>query len=112
MLDLATSMERDSKITAIETNHGITLKAPGWPGDTDFELVAFSPSSKTCEVIRAAELASDIARALVELDKAAAWEGQKPDWYRRLEKCADGASFAYDAGGSDSVPVDGDSGLA
>lgn len=94
MLDLATSTESDSKVTVIETNHDVTLKAPGWPGDTDFELVAFSPSGKTCEVIRAAELASDIAEALLALEKAVAWAGQKPDWYRRLEKCADGASPA------------------
>jgi hypothetical protein len=94
MLDLATSMESDSKVTVIETNHDVILKAPGWPGDTDFELVAFSPSGETCEVIRSDELASDIARALLAMDEAAVWTGQKPDWYRRLEKCANGASLA------------------
>ena len=90
MLDLATSMEKDSEIM-IETNHEVVLTVPKWPGDTDFELVAFSPSGRTCEVVRAETLAADIAKALLMLDKAAILEGQKPDWYRRLERCADGA---------------------
>lgn len=90
MLDLATSMEKGSE-TMIETNHELVLTVPRWPGDTDFELVAFSPLGRTCEVVRAEDLAADIAKALVMLDKAALLEGQKPDWYRRLERCADGA---------------------
>lgn len=93
MLDLATWTENDSNIAVIETNHSVLLKAPGWPSDTDFELVAFSPLGKTCAVIRAADLAADIASALSTLDKATAWEGEKPDWYRRLERCADGATI-------------------
>jgi hypothetical protein len=93
MLDLATSTETDSKVTVIETNHGVLLEAPGWPTDTDFELVAFSPLERTCEVIRASDLAADIAMALSTLDKTAVWEGQKPDWYRRLASYAEGASI-------------------
>ena len=91
MLDLATSMEIDSKMVMIETNHEVVLKAPGWPGDTDFELIAFSPFGRTCEVVRAEDLAADIAKALAMLDKAAIFEGQNPDWYWRLKRCADGA---------------------
>ncbi len=91
MLDLATSMETDSRIVIIETNHEVILKAPEWPGDNDFELVAFSPLGGTCEVVRVEELAADIGRALVTLDKSALLGDQKPDWYRRLERCADGA---------------------
>jgi hypothetical protein len=93
MLDVATSMETDSKVTLVETNHEVTLKAPGWPADTDFELVAFSPLGGTCEVVRPDELAADIARALSTLDNSPALAAQKPDWYRRLERYADGASI-------------------
>jgi hypothetical protein len=94
MLDLAVSAEADwGGTTAVETNHEVILKAPEWPGDTDFELVAFSPSGKTCEIVQAGDLAGDIAMALVTLDKAAVLEGQKPDWYWRLKRCAEGASF-------------------
>jgi hypothetical protein len=75
-------------------DRNVILKAAEWPTDTDFELVAFRPSENTCEVIRAVELASDIAQALLTLDKAVVWEGQKPDWYQRLEMCADGASLS------------------
>jgi len=90
MLDLATSMETDSRIAMIETDHEVVLRAPGWPGDTDFELVAFTPLGRTCEVVRAEELAADIGKALLILDKTRVLGDQKPDWYRRLELCADG----------------------
>lgn len=92
MLDLATSMETDSKVAMIETNHELVLKAPDWPGDTDFELVAFSTLGGTCEIIRAEALAADIAKALLALNETDALKGQKPEWYERLERCADGAS--------------------
>ena len=40
MLDLADSPEKFRRgIPIIETNHGILLESPGWPLDTDFELV-------------------------------------------------------------------------
>jgi len=81
MLDLATPSEDDLAGTTVETNGEIVLSTPKWLGDTDFELVAFSPSGTTCEVVRACDLACDIASALLALDKAAGFADQKPDWY-------------------------------
>jgi len=41
MLDLAIEMDTDSRNTSIiETNHGVQLKAPDWPHDCEFQLVA------------------------------------------------------------------------
>ena len=52
MLDLAISIDTDSKGTpVVETNHGVRLKAPEWPHDCEFQLVAFNPSGRTCEVV-------------------------------------------------------------
>ena len=83
------SIDTDAKnIPIIETNRGVRLKAPGWPQDCEFQLVAFDPSSATAEVIDAESLADDITNALAALDKAAVLEGRKPDWYRRLARCA------------------------
>ena len=43
MLDLAISVNTDSRrTTIIETNRGVKLKAPAWPQDCDFQLVAFA----------------------------------------------------------------------
>lgn len=93
MLDLAISVNTDSKgTTVIETNHGVKLKAPGWPQDCDFQLVAFAPSRKSCEVIWSENLAADIGRALMALDSSAALKGRKPDWYLRLKHCAKSAN--------------------
>ena len=93
MLDLAISTNTDSRgTTIVETNQGVKLKAPAWPQDCDFQLVAFSPSGKHCKVIWTEDLAEDINRALVALDRTAAFKGPKPDWYRRLKQCARGAS--------------------
>lgn len=92
MLDLAVSAETTWEGTAVvETVHGVELKAPEWNHDSDFELVAFSPSGKSCEVIRAEDLARDIAMALLTLDEAAALKRGRPDWYRRLKSYAEGA---------------------
>jgi hypothetical protein len=89
MLDLAISMDTDPRnTTIIETNQGVRLKAPGWPQDCDFQLVAFDPSGESCEVISAEDLAGDIGKALRTLDRSAAFKGRKPDWYRRLERYA------------------------
>jgi hypothetical protein len=89
MLDLAIRIDTDARNTPIiETNHGLELKAPGWPQDCDFQLVAFDPSEETCEVVSADDLAGDIGEALMALDRAALFKGQKPDWYRWLERCA------------------------
>lgn len=92
MLDLAVSAETTSGgTTVVETSHEVELKAPGWNNDSDFELVAFSPSGENCEVVRAQDLARDIARALLAINKAATLKRRKPGWYRRLERYAQGA---------------------
>ncbi len=89
MLDLAISIDTDSKnITIIETNHGVELKAPDWPQDCDFQLIAFDASRDSCEVVSAEVLAEDIGKALVMLEQVMAFKFGKPDWYRRLERCA------------------------
>jgi hypothetical protein len=69
----------------------VELKAPEWPQDSDFQLVAFNPSGETCEVVWAEDVAEDIGKALTTLDKAAPFKGRKPDWYRRLERYARGS---------------------
>jgi hypothetical protein len=87
MLDLAISIGTDSRnITVIETNHGMRLRAPGWPQDCDFQLIAFNPLEKTCEVVWADGLAEDIGDALAALDTAVFFKDRKPDWYLRLER--------------------------
>lgn len=94
MLDLAISIDTDARgTTVIETNHGVQLKAPRWPQDCEFQLVAFNPSGKTCNVIRTEHLAEDIGRALTALASSAALKGRKPDWFRRLERCAEAATL-------------------
>jgi hypothetical protein len=86
MLDLAISIDTDStNATVIETNHGVTLKAPEWPQDCDFQLVAFSPTGRACEVVYADCLAEDIGEALAALNRAVSFDDRKADWYRRLE---------------------------
>ncbi len=93
MLDLAISVDTDSRrTTVIETNRGVKLKAPGWPQDCDFQLVAFAPSGKDCEIIWTKDLAGDISKALMALHKSEALKGRKPDWYLRLERCAKGTN--------------------
>lgn len=95
MLDLAISIGADSRnITVIETNHGKRLKVPGWPQDCDFQLVVFNPAGGSCEIVWTESLAEDIGRALMTLERAAALKGRKPDWYRRLERCARGTPSA------------------
>jgi len=92
MLDLAISTKTDSKRkTIIETNHGVKLKASGWPQDCESQPVAFSPSEDNCEVIWSEHLAKDISNALTTLENAGALKGRKPNWYRRLQRCATGA---------------------
>ena len=93
MLDLAISIDTDSKnTTVIETNHGVELRAPGWPQDCDFQLVAFDASGDSCEVVLAEGLAEDIGEALLMLNRAAAFKRRKPNWYRRLERYANRSS--------------------
>lgn len=85
MLDLAISTDCDENgVPVVETNNGRELKAPDWPQDCDFQLVAFKKSAKTCKIIWTEELANDLAQALEALDRAGLLNGQKLDWYRRL----------------------------
>jgi hypothetical protein len=92
MLDLAISEDIDRKgRTVILTNHGERLRARRWPQYSDFQLVAFPPSAKACQVFSAEELAADIAAALKVLHAAGTLASPKPDWYRRLARCASGA---------------------
>jgi hypothetical protein len=93
MIDLAISIDTDAKgTTIIETNRGAQFRSPRWPQDCDFQLVAFRPSGNTCEVIWTKQLAEDISNALRMLDSMKAVKGSKPDWYRRLSHCANGAA--------------------
>lgn len=93
MLDLAIPVDTDANgITVIETNRGEPLKAPRWPQDCEFQLVAFSPLGKICEVIWTEQLAEDIGKALTTLDNTGVLQDRKPDWYRRLTSCAKGAA--------------------
>ena len=65
MLDLAISVGTDQRgTTIVETNDGVRLKAPEWPQDCEFQLVAFTSSARTCQIISADELADDIRKAL------------------------------------------------
>jgi len=92
MIDLAISVDDDARgVTVVETNHGDRMAAPQWPQDSDFRLVAFSPGAKKCDVLWPAELANDIALALEALEPTLAAAGKKPEWHRRLRKCAAGA---------------------
>jgi hypothetical protein len=95
VLDLAIAVDTDPKgIAIVETNHGVTLKAPDWPHDCDFQLVGFSRSGGVCEVVGASELVEDIGKALMAIDKMAELKGRPPDWYRRLKRYARGSSSA------------------
>jgi hypothetical protein len=92
MLDLAISVDIDSQnTTVIETNHGVRLKAPDWPQDSDFHLVAFSPAGRTCKILWTEALVEDIGRALMLINSTVAFKGKKPDWYRRLTSYSKGA---------------------
>jgi hypothetical protein len=93
MLDLAISIDTDARGTSvIETNGGKKLKAPRWPQDCEFQLVAFNPSGKVGDVITTEELAEDMSCALRTLQESGLMIGTKPDWYKRLAYYARGAS--------------------
>ena len=83
MLDLAISEDIDQKgRTVILTNHGERMCAERWPQDSEFQLVAFPPSARACQVLWAEELATDIAAALKAIDETETLAGPKPAWYR------------------------------
>ena len=91
MLDLAISEDIDRKgATVVLTNHGKKMRTKTWPQDSDFQVVAFPPSARQCQVLAVEELAADIAAALRALGNTGILAGPKPDWYRRLAKCASG----------------------
>jgi hypothetical protein len=95
MLDLAIAIDQDRKMTTIvETNHGRSLKASGWPQDSDFHLVAFHPKDKSCEVVAASELATDISNLVRLVASRRLFRGRKPTWLKRLEKYAIGAELS------------------
>jgi hypothetical protein len=92
MLDLAITIDSDSRgIDIVETNHGERFKAPFWPRDCEFQIVAFKPGAKTCEVVESGALAEDIGEAIRALKKAGAGKGRRPEWFERLSRYADGA---------------------
>ena len=91
MLALAILDDSDSSGNAIvETSDGTRLKCPSWGTDTDPQLVAYSPSRKTCDMLWPVEVCSDIAEALRALEAAGALKHRKPDWFRRLKLYAAG----------------------
>ena len=93
MLDLAIPMDEDRKgNTIVETNHGIQLVAPDWPGDSEFRLVTFSPKGRICEVVEADYLAEDIANALAAIDNVGNVNVRRTDWYLRLKRYSRGCA--------------------
>jgi len=92
MLDLAILVDADRTGSAIiETNHGVRLRAPEWSHDCEFQLVAFIPAAKTCQVISAEQLADDIRKALAALENLGVLKPRTADWHRRLRRYAEGA---------------------
>jgi hypothetical protein len=91
MLALAIPVDIDTRgNTIIETNAGRELTAPRWPQDSEFQLVAFRPSGKTCQVVWTEQLAEDIGKVLELLDTTDIYHGAKPDWYQRLQSYCSG----------------------
>jgi hypothetical protein len=73
----------DSGNTIVDLNIGRELKAKDFPQDSEFQLLAFRPTGKTCEVVWVEELAQDIGQALRALELTG-FKPVKSDWYRRL----------------------------
>ena len=91
MLALAILDDSDSGGNAIvETSDGTLLKCISWGTDTDPQLVAYSPSGKTCDMLWPVEVCSDIAEALRALEAAGALKHRRRAWYRRLKLYAAG----------------------
>ena len=92
MLDLAIAVDTDrNRTTIIETNRGVRLKAPKWWHDCEFQLVAFAPSARTCQVIPPEQLTDDIGKALAALENAGVLKPRQADWHRRLRRYAERA---------------------
>ena len=95
MLDLAISDDTARKgETIVLTNRGHRMRARDWPQDCDFQLVSFAPSARAGYVVVTEWLAKDIDMALKALHKTGVLGRKKPDWYRRLARCAKGAASA------------------
>jgi len=95
MLDLAIALDHNRKmITIAETNRGKSLRAPGWPQDSDLQLVAFDPNGNVCDVVTAAELAADISKLLRVVKSSRTLRGRRPAWLKRLEKYSSGAEVS------------------
>jgi hypothetical protein len=93
MLDLAISIDTNfSGTDIIETNHGGVFEAPEWPRDCEFQLVAYRPSDKSCEVISATALAEDIGHAINALQMSDTFDGAQSEWYWRLKQYAAGTA--------------------
>jgi hypothetical protein len=91
MLDMAIAVDVDRNGTIIiETNQGARLRAPDWPSDCDFQLVAFNPTAPQCEVIWLDLLMSDIAEALAAIDSLGPSKTRRSDWYHRLRRYSRG----------------------
>jgi hypothetical protein len=78
--------------TIVDLNIGGELKSKDFPQDSDFQLLAFRPHSKTCEVVWISELVTDIAEALSALESSGLEKGRKPDWYQRLTLYSSGVT--------------------
>jgi hypothetical protein len=98
MLNLAISIDTDADgIDIVETNRGDSLKAPDWPRDCEFQMVAYRPSERICDVVVAHVLAEDIGHAIRALREAGMLQSDAPDWYMRLAHYAAGARSLEDA---------------
>ncbi len=96
MLDLAIAVDHDRRMaTIVETNHGRSLGAPGWPQDSDFHLVAFDPTQNLCDVVTASELAADISKLVGLVASRKIFRGKKPAWLKRLERYSVGVQATH-----------------
>jgi hypothetical protein len=69
MLELAISDDINSKAETIAlTNCGRELRDPGWPQDSESQLIAYAPRAQRCHVVWVAQLSQDIAQPLEALD--------------------------------------------
>lgn len=80
----------DAENTIVELNIGGEFLARDFPSDSEFQLLAFRPSAKACEVVWVEELAKDIGEALTALEQTG-FKRCKADWYRRLSLYCSGA---------------------
>lgn len=80
----------DAGNTIVDLNIGGELKVKDFPQDSEFQLLAFRPTGKACEVVWIEELAKDIGEALAALEQTG-FKDVKSDWYRRLSVYCSGA---------------------